>query len=628
LPEAQDRMIEREIPLVSEGQPAWLVGAVYKMGQVTLRLFSSPNLEPIEWVDRNYQPYYLTKQGQGEAVKKMDLFTENELQLHKVLLRGKAAKPVEAWEGDIDPAMSYVYDAGLRFGVLHRFGGDGWVPDASLSKEDGSRFDELFGRIRQSDPLKYASLKETYSYISQPVPRIPVEELSLREVGSEEDYHNAFLLSRLANLPLNRTYRNYSVSDWIRSMLSTYYRAHNILIPNSEELNLGDTRKQVTGALAIGPEPGTYFNMHVLDFESLYPGCIDVFNLSYETIQCPHPECGENKVPGQPQLHVCTKRRGIYSALVGALRDLRLQLYKPGAKKEEADSNVVAASRLLKTFLVSCYGVTIRIHGLASPLLGEAITAYGRYVLQSTWDLAKRVNLKPKYSDTDSLFLDNPSEEETWKLIQEVGSRFRLQLAYDRVYSVCVLSTIKAYFGILSSGESEIKGLAIAKSNSPRFFQETFQHCLTQLARGRRSPLEFEAAKQNLPDIVAEAVHRLRSRSVSLADLEYRVELREEPAEKLMSKRLAQPYQAAWLLDKRGKRPNRGDTIGFVKVLPFRLQGRQFTVKPTLQADPKEIDAEDYALSLYAALSQVFDPMNLKLKMSTTNLSDFVYNGG
>src|SRR5208283_5774343 len=287
------------------------------------------------------------------------------------------------------------------------------------------------------------------------------------------------------------------------SMLSTYYRAHSILIPNSEELNLGDTRKQVTGALAIGPEPGTYFNMHVLDFESLYPGCIDVFNLSYETIQCPHPECRENKVPGQPQLHVCTKRRGIYSALVGALRDLRLQLYKPEAKKEEADSNVVAASRLLKTFLVSCYGVTIRIHGLASPLLGEAITAYGRYVLQSTWDMAKSNGLKPRYGDTDSVFLDNPSEEDVTKFSESIKDRFRLELASDRVYSVCVLSAAKkAYFGIQPDGEPEIKGLSIAKSNSPRFFQQTFQKCLKKLSEGRRSPADFEQAKQQIPRVI------------------------------------------------------------------------------------------------------------------------------
>jgi len=187
-----------------------------------------------------------------------------------------------------------------------------------------------------------------------------------------------------------------------------------------------------------------------------------------------------------------------------------------------------------------------------------------------------------------------------------------------------VLSTIKAYLGILPNGEPDIKGLAIAKSNSPRFFQQTFEQCLIQLAIGRHSPSEFETAKQRLPEIVNEAVRELRQGKVNLTDLEYSVELREEPLEKFASKRLAQPYQAAWLLDKQGKRPDRGDTIGFVKVLPFRSQGRNFSVKPTSQADLKEVDVNDYVLSLHASLAQVFDPMNVKLKLNASSLADFV----
>ncbi len=168
--------------------------------------------------------------------------------------------------------MSYAYDKRLRFGLLHHFSGNDWIADAPLNEELSSRFEKLFGAVQRRDPLKYASLKELYTYISQPVPRISNEKLHLAEGGSEDDYLNAFLLSRIANLPLNRTYRNYSVSDWIRSMLNSYYRTHNILIPNPEELKLGDTRKMVTGALAIGPEPGTYFNMHVLGLRISLPG--------------------------------------------------------------------------------------------------------------------------------------------------------------------------------------------------------------------------------------------------------------------------------------------------------------------------------------------------------------------
>jgi DNA polymerase elongation subunit (family B) len=611
---------------VSEDELAWLVGASYKPGRMSLSLIASRDLEPIRWVDSNFQPYYLSEQEQqGEAIKKLNLFTANELTLHKVSFTGRPSRNVKAWEMDIDPALSYIYDKGLRFGILHRFSGSAWVPNVTLSAEQSSRFEELFGQINQTDPFKYALLKEVYTYASQPVPRIAERKLDLPENGLEEDYYNAFLLSRIANLPVSRTYRNYSVSDWIRSMLNTYYRAHSILVPNAEELKLGDTRKFVTGALTIAPESGTYFNMHVLDFESLYPGCIDVFNLSYETIQCSHPECRRNQVPGL-DLHVCMKRRGIYSTLVGALRDLRLQVFKPQTRiASDLEGNVFAASRVLKLFLVSCFGVTIRIHGLASPLLGEAITAYGRFVLQSTWDLAKEVGLKPRYGDTDSVFLDNPTDEEARKLIELVKSRFKLQLAYDRIYSVCVLSAAKkAYFGILANGEPEVKGLAIAKSNSPRFFQQTFENCLARLSEGRGSQTDFERAKLQVPEVIREAIRRLRDGRVDLTELEYRVELRDDPREKSRSKALPQPYQAAWLLMRQRKNPSRGETVGFVKVFPFRLQGRQFTVKPTLQANSREINVDDYVRSLLSSLSQTFEPMSINLNIKPASLSDFV----
>ena len=360
--------------IVVPAETAWLVDASYEAGRVTLSLIGA-NLEPFRWIDSNFHPYYLTEKehDDGKVVKKIDLFSQSERTLYKVNVTRDTPKTITGWESEIDPALSYAYDKGLRFGLLHHLEHDAWVPHVSLDTEHVSRFNSLFGEIERQDPLKYALVKEAYAYVNQPVPRISHEKLGLPNGnGSEEDYYNAFLLSRIANLPISRTYRNHSVSEWIRSMLYTYYRAHNILIPNSEELRLGDTRKYVTGALTIAPESGTYFNMHVLDYESLYPGCIDVFNLSYETIRCPHPECQRNLVPGL-DYHVCTKRRGIYSALTGALRDLRLRVFKPLTKTELRDvegEKMRAASRILKVFLVSCYGVTIRIHGLASPLLG------------------------------------------------------------------------------------------------------------------------------------------------------------------------------------------------------------------------------------------------------------------
>ena len=614
--------------MITDAKLAWLVDASYEAGRVTFSLIRANDLEPFRWIYPNFHPYYLSeKETNGQPVKKVDLFSQSERTLYKVNVT-RDAKAISGWELDIDPALSCVYDQQLHFGVLHRLENDAWVPQASLHAEESSRFDTLFGEIERKDPLKYALVKESYSYVNQPVPRISQEKLGLpNDDCSEEDYYNAFLLSRIANLPISRTYKNHTVSEWIRSMLHTYYRAHNILIPNSEELKLGDTRKNVTGALTIAPESGTYFNMFVLDFESLYPGCIDVFNLSYETIRCSHSECQQNLVPSL-DYNVCTRRRGIYSALTGALRDLRLRVFKPLTRTTSEDvegKRMNAASRILKLFLVSCFGVTVRIHGLASPLLGEAITAYGRHVLQSTWDMAKDKGLKPRYGDTDSIFLDNPPEDEVKNFVQSVKSRFDLQLAYDRVYSVCVLSSAKkAYFGILENGEPEIKGLSIAKSNSPKFFQQTFQNCLAKLSEGRRSPITFEHAKRKVPAVVEEAIRHLREGKIDLSELEYRVELRDDPQEKSKSKVLPQPYQAALLLLKEGKKIGRGETVSFVKVNPFRIQGRQFTVKPSSQTRLREINVDDYIRNLISSLSQTFEPMGIDLSAAETSLSKFI----
>ncbi len=286
----------------------------------------------------------------------------------------------------------------------------------------------------------------------------------------------------------------------------------------------------------------------------------------------------------------------------------------------------IGASQALKLLLNASYGVTVRIHGLASPLLGEAITAYGRYVLQSTYDMAKEKGLNPKYGDTDSVFLDSPREEQVKEFIQEVKTKFNLELAYDRKYDVCVLSNaMKAYFGVLPNGEPEIKGLTIAKSNSPRFFLTIFQDCLKVLAAGRGSPQEFERAKERVQTVVSEALQKLKKGQVPLKDLEYKVEIRDDPAEKSTARAIPQAYQAAVLLLDRGVRIHRGEEVGFVKVRPFKHRGRYFTVKPFSQATATEVNIDDYVRNLTSSLQQTFEPMGIQLKIDqpSTGLDQF-----
>ncbi len=613
-----------------EGQTAWLVDAAYDAGRVTLTLIRTDDLHQIKWSAPNFRPYYLVEaEPSKEVISKLDLFTEKERALAKVEYSKTPPKKAKGWEIDISPTLSFAYDNGLRFGVVHQFRDNHWIPEAPLTEQDQARFNNLVAAIRKKDPLKLSILTETYKNAVQPVPTVGPRTLGLPEEGwSEEEYHRAMLLSRLTNLPLRITYRKFAVSEWIRSMLHNYYRAHNILVPNSDEMRLGSDKKYVTGALTIAPASGTYFGMIVLDFESLYAGVADVYNLSYETIRCPDEECRDNLVPGL-DYHVCRKRRGIYSAILGALRELRLHHFKPMSKtllEDSADLRIAkGASQALKLLLNASYGVTVRIHGLASPLLGEAITAYGRHVLQTSFDLAREKGLKPKYGDTDSLFLDNPQEDLVVEFIEDVKEKLSLELAHDRKYDVCVLSNaMKAYFGILPNGEPEIKGLTVAKSNSPRFFLNTFQDCLKILSNGRGSLGEWEQAKKQIQSVVSQSLDRLRKGRVPIEDLAYKVELRDDPLEKSRARTIPQAYQAAILLIERGGRMDRRAEVEFVKVHPFKHQGRHFTVRPVSDANINELNIDDYVRNLTSSLRQTFEPMgiNLRPKMET-ELQDF-----
>ncbi|MGC8850180.1 MAG: 3'-5' exonuclease, partial [Candidatus Bathyarchaeia archaeon] len=149
------------------------------------------------------------------------------------------------------------------------------------------------------------------------------------------------LLSRISYLSMEDVSRQ-GVSSWIRSMLYREHRARGFLIPRSDEIlelkGFTTTRavikgKKYKGAIVVEPKPGIHFNVAVLDFASLYPSIIKVWNLGYETVLCPHedPECRENKVPDTP-LWVCKKNTSLESLLIGSLRDLRVKWYKPRSK--------------------------------------------------------------------------------------------------------------------------------------------------------------------------------------------------------------------------------------------------------------------------------------------------------
>ncbi|UCE57365.1 MAG: hypothetical protein JSW19_03110, partial [Candidatus Bathyarchaeota archaeon] len=569
--------------------------------------------------------------------EKRDLFTGKTVKVTRVEIevssdsRRVSESFEKAWEGEVPLVLGYAYDQGLTFGAQHSIQGKRIKTLFEVSEKIGQRFEEEFSGVKDTDPAKYNLLERWFNLCSQPVPEVTPEKLRIDGRVEPDQHYLAFMLSRVANLPVPMAYSSHQVSIWIRSILHNYLRRNNIMIPTSKELRRNETKRRIQGALTFPPEPGVHFNTVVVDFHSLYPSLIDAYNLSHETINCPHEECQNNRVPGFEHC-VCRRRRGVYSVLIGSLKDLRVRWYKPLANDKNVSSYerrlAGATSQLLKLILVSSYGVTVRIHGLARPSLAESITAYGRHSLQTAWDIAKEMGLRPVYGDTDSLFLDDPSEDQVKRLIRTVKERLHLDLAVDERYSVCVLPrAMKAYFGIKKDGTADVKGVTAIKSNSPIFIQNVFRDCVKEMAVVK-SQAHYVEVKGRIQRVVRDAIRNLKDGEVRLEDLEYQVEVHEDPVEKRKEKVLHQPYQCAIQLMDSGKPVQKGATVNFVKVKSFQYRGRIFTVKPIEHVRGfHEVNVDDYVRNLRTALNQTFKPMDIKfneLEDRRVTLADFV----
>lgn len=591
----------------------WLINAEFAEDTVQLTFLRTPE-GTLEVIQDQYTPFFFAlPTNLGEVVHRKDIMKNQLLEVAKIPLKSKIEVERE-WEREIDPAMSYVHDHRLRFGCPHVRTSKEMKLDLPLTKSQSKAFNTQFGVLAQEDPLKYDFLQEYFHYAMQPIPRIPRDLLQINAKYDINRIYYALMLSRIANIPFLRALKSRGVSEWIRSMLHTSYRNLDILIPDPEELKKGHKPHRVEGALTIAPTPGVYFNMTVLDFESLYPSVIDRYNLSYETVDCEHDECCQNIVPDTNH-YVCNQRRGVFSALIGALKDLRIRWFKPQSRRKEINpqerERAKAVSDLLKLLLVSSGGVTIRIQGLACPPLAESMMAYGRWALRSSWNYAIEHGLKPVYGDTDSLFLDNPSKQQVNWLILKVKDELDLILAVDVIYPLCIFSSAKkAYFGMLHEGTPDIKGITLGKSSTPPRFRRIFREAVKPLV-GVDNAKKLEKAIPSILEVLKQQIALLKQRAFTVEEMEHRVKVWKAMKDRGKRGGLAQPYQALRQLTDKGIKIKRREEVGFVKVKPFRYGGRTFSVKPTNLAKKHEIDVPDYIRKLEMAFQQVLDPLQV-----------------
>ena len=420
------------------------------------------------------------------------------------------------------------------------------------------------------------------------------------------------LMMRISKLGLEDLTRH-NISSWIRSMLFFEHRRRGYLIPNEEDIERTkgqtDTRavikgKKYLGAVVISPLTGIFFDVFVVDFASLYPSVIKRWNLSYETVRCPHEECSANKIPGLSHW-VCTKRRGIMSEIVGFLRDFRVYIYKKLAKSEQDPvkrGHYDAVQSALKVFINASYGVFgAESFPLYCPPVAEATTALGRYFLVQTLKKALELGITVLYGDTDSLFLWNPPPDKLEELVGWVSRSLQADLEVDKRYKWIAFSGRKKnYVGVLEDGGIDAKGIVGKKRNTPEFIKSLVMQTIDLLSKANDLH-QLDSAINHLKKITYDYYIRLKRREIPLDELVFKVTLT-KPLSSYV-KNTPQHVKAARQLQRVGERVEVGDIISFVKVRSGE------GVKAVQLARIDEVDPDKYVEHLRTALEQILEAL-------------------
>ena len=459
-------------------------------------------------------------------------------------------------------------------------------------------------------------------------------EIAFKLTSFDDDLTMKLILAlvRISHMPMEDVSRQ-GVSRWIRNFMHAEHRRRGWLIPNTDDILAlkGKTTttaiikgKKYKGAIVVEPVPGVHFNVAVMDFPSLYPSIIKVWNLGYQSILCPHKECRINKVPDTAHW-VCTKKRALESLMIGSLRDLRVSWYKPKSKDKqlarEQRSWYDVIQSALKVILNASYGVFgAESFDLYCPPVAEATAAIGRHSITLIIEKARELGIGVIYGDTDSVFLRNPQEQQIGELAKWSEHELKMSLDVDKVYRYAVFSSRKKnYLGVLEDGSVDVKGMTGKKKHIPLFIKDAFDLMKQRLAKVR-NPAEFQEAKKDIRLIVLDCYNQLKRREwKSINDLAFHVVLGETP--RAYTKTTPQHVKAALILEREKKiELKAGDLISFVKVT------KEPHVKPVELASDSEIDVDKYVEYLRSTFDQVLDALGLEFEeiIGMTRLERFM----
>jgi DNA polymerase I len=395
-------------------------------------------------------------------------------------------------------------------------------------------------------------------------------------------------LSSLTCVPLDQVATaavGYRVDSYL---IKEAYKQGHLIPPRREQVY-----ERYQGAIVLAPQAGLHENVIALDFASMYPNLMILYNLSPDTLVTPTEERDDSSCWTIEGLGFRFRKTppGLYRNALTSLIATRSRIKKELQDRTLSDSErqiLREQERAVKVITNACYGYA----GWTGARwyvreVAESAAALGRKSITQVIDHCTETGLRVIYADTDSVFVTR-DETKVDSLLHWVTQNLHMEIRPDKSYKrVLFTEAKKRYAGLLTDDTLDIVGMEVVRSDWSEIARRVQEKVIELVLR--------DGSSSRAKEYALNAIDELKHGKTAIRDLIIWKSLT-KPIEEYKVK--APHVQVAKEYLKLGWELVPGDKIGYV----ITKKGTKLydKARPYFEVNPEQVDTEYYVSSQVA----------------------------
>jgi DNA polymerase-2 len=429
--------------------------------------------------------------------------------------------------------------------------------------------------------------------------------------------------TRMTGLPVQEAARR-SPGAGIAALQTITAMRRGVLIPYQHQKgeipkNYSQMVKSDRGGLILQPPVGVFPDVAILDFSSMMASIMIEFNVSPETAGADEPQALE-----LPELGVKVGTRpGLMPTALRPLRDKRLRLKRLLKTLDPQDPHYRSMRRRYKAVVDALKWLTVVAYGrlgFANSTFGrinahEVVSFLSRKVITRAKLVAEGRGFRVLHLYVDSLFVSCPgaSAADFQALAQAIEQETHLPIELQNIYPWFAflgtrenanISVANRFYGLSADGDHKIRGIALRRSDTPRFVSNLQIEILNILAR-EPDPDKLVALFPEILAVIQEKLAALKAGQVPLDEMVVAQTLSRELNDYSYFSHAA---TAAKQLEVMGKTLKMGQRVRYLHIAAGP-GARAWELADDL--DPRSLDLPRYRELVLRAVHEVLQPLGV-----------------